>query len=177
MIELATESLVVCALMAACINCIMYVMRFSDEILQKRANDKRMENVLMFVGNAANKMMPQSKPTYTTRLNPKLMQGSVLAWSKHNFKDQEEINPAMGAVEEMGELMHAILKERQGIRNPKNDEGSWDDDIKDAVGDVVVYLMDYCGRRGIDFWDAVELTWIEVSQRDWIKFPKNGLTE
>jgi hypothetical protein len=39
----------------------------------------------------------------------------------------------------------------------------------DAIGDIVIYLADYCEREGISLSAAVEKTWETVMQRDWKK--------
>lgn len=38
-------------------------------------------------------------------------------------------------------------------------------------------LVKYCDQRNWDYDDIVQVTWTEVQKRDWIQFPKNGLTE
>jgi NTP pyrophosphatase (non-canonical NTP hydrolase) len=72
-------------------------------------------------------------------------QGEVSEWTRRNFGDQPAYRPLLGAVEEIGELAHAHLKEEQKIRGTAEELQAL---AKDAVGDVIVYLADYCGRRG-----------------------------
>jgi NTP pyrophosphatase (non-canonical NTP hydrolase) len=48
---------------------------------------------------------------------------------------------------------------------------------EDALGDMFVYMMGYANKNGIDLQDAFEKTWDSVKCRDWVKFPKDGLTE
>lgn len=64
----------------------------------------------------------------------------------------------LGVVEEVGELMSAGTKDAE----------------VDAVGDIVLYLLDYCNKTGIDFEDAVRVTAEKVHTRDWVKNPVNG---
>jgi NTP pyrophosphatase (non-canonical NTP hydrolase) len=92
-------------------------------------------------------------------------------WQKHNFPDGKPYQPLLGVSEEVGELAHAHLKHEQGIRDVKQE------DKDDAVGDIIIYLADYCNKNGIDMQRTVIKTWNEVSKRDWIKYPKNGKTE
>ena len=99
------------------------------------------------------------------------LQGEAWEWVQHNFPNGQPYQPLLGAMEELGELCHAHLKMEQGIREADN-EDKWD-----AVGDIVVYLADYCNRNGIDLAKAVEMVWESVKFRDWIKYPKNGRTE
>jgi hypothetical protein len=39
--------------------------------------------------------------------------------------------------------------------------------IEDAVGDIVVYLADFCTREDFDFEAVVTQVWEKVKQRDW----------
>lgn len=98
-------------------------------------------------------------------------------WAKYNFgKDQEGDSDCslFGITEELGELAHAHLKLKQGIRGtPEALEAK----AKDAVGDILIYMMDYCSCKGWDMQTVLEETWDEVKQRDWKKFPTNGRTE
>ena len=78
----------------------------------------------------------------------------------------------MGVMEEAGELAHAHLKEHQGIRA---------DDFKakkeDAIGDIIIFLADYCNRNRLILSRCVDRAWAEASQRDWVKYPKNGISQ
>ncbi len=67
--------------------------------------------------------------------------------------------------------MHSHLKAVQGIRNNENHAAK----KKDSVGDIVIYLADYCTAEGIDFQNAVETAWNEVKQRDWKKNATTGV--
>lgn len=99
------------------------------------------------------------------------LQLEVGSWSRHNFGDQPAYRPLLGAVEEVGELAHSHLKMEQGIR------GSAEEHIakaKDAVGDILVYLADYCARREFDMQSIIDEVWGKVKQRDWKKDPTTG---
>lgn len=92
-------------------------------------------------------------------------------WVAHNFgSDRPSWHPLLGAVEELGELAHAHLKEEQGIRSSEGLE----DAAKDAVADCIIYLSDYCSARGFDLDEIVSDTWDEVKQRDWKKNPDDA---
>ena len=95
----------------------------------------------------------------------KQLQTQVSEWSGRNFPDGEPWEPVMGLAEEVGELSHAFLKQHQGIRLDEDHEA----EMKDAVGDVVIYLADVCHRNGMDLADCVTVAWNEVKQRDWNK--------
>jgi DNA-binding XRE family transcriptional regulator len=74
----------------------------------------------------------------------------------------------------LGRLSHAYLKKKQGIRGT---DAKHDADMGDAVADAVIYLADFCSAMGFDFQDIMERTWSEVKQRDWIKYPLNGVSQ
>lgn len=98
-------------------------------------------------------------------------------WARYNFgeRDTGDADDALfGVVEEVGELSHAHLKLKQGIRGSAE---SLEAEARDAIGDILIFMMDYCCARGWDMQDILTETWDEVKQRDWKRFPKNGRTE
>lgn len=100
------------------------------------------------------------------------MQTENAEWVEQNFPGKCDNNTAfMGMVEELGELSHVRLKTYQGIRaiDPEAE--------RDAVGDLAIYMLHYCHTKGWSLQEIIEETWNEVKKRDWIKFPKNGLSE
>ncbi len=106
-----------------------------------------------------------------TKLNFEKLQHEVGEWSRKNFPKNTPLNPFLGAVEEIGELSHALLKQNQGIR------GTFEEHevaAKDAVGDTLVYLADFCERRGWSMQAIIEEVWGRVKQRDWKKNKKDG---
>jgi hypothetical protein len=74
------------------------------------------------------------------------VQIEVGEWSNENFGEQPSSNALMGAGEEMGELIHSILKRKQGIRMDEEDVGV--EAERDAIGDIAIYLMDFLYREG-----------------------------
>jgi NTP pyrophosphatase (non-canonical NTP hydrolase) len=95
-------------------------------------------------------------------------------WVQHNFPGFLDYYPLLGAVEELGELAHAHLKMVQGIRGTREEHL---EKAQDAIGDVIIYLSNYCTAMGFDFQKILETTWDEVKQRDWKRFPKDGVSE
>jgi NTP pyrophosphatase (non-canonical NTP hydrolase) len=97
-------------------------------------------------------------------------------WIQHNFPEQL-IDPLRaddgfdGLVEEVGELARARLKKRQGIRGTPEEH---DANIRDSVGDIVIFLNSWCIAHGINLGDCVHEAWKEVRERDWKKYPKTG---
>lgn len=95
-------------------------------------------------------------------------------WLRHNFPDYTPQQALMGMVEELGEIAHAQLKLEQNIRG---DAATHREELIDGVADLVIFLCGFCTLHDISLAAAVKEVWAEVSQRDWIKFPKNGRTE
>jgi len=72
------------------------------------------------------------------------MQEQVGQWSAENFgSEQPPKFPLIGAGEEMGELTTSVLKRAQGIDDSdKYQDRVGPDAEQDAVGDIVIYLLD-----------------------------------
>lgn len=89
-------------------------------------------------------------------------------WCRDNF-GQNADNPVewsvLGLIEEVGELAHHQLKGMQNIRQGEDHEVG----ARDAVGDIFLFLLDYCTRRGWDFAEIVDEVVDEVHNRDWTK--------
>jgi len=109
------------------------------------------------------------------------LQTEVSEWSQHNFGNQSSVNPLLGVGEEIGELAeevehasnlililgrlhHAYLKRGQDIRRTENHSAA----IRDAVGDIIIYLLDFCHRENVSLERCVIDAWNEVSKRDWV---------
>lgn len=58
----------------------------------------------------------------------------------------------MGMWEESGELAHAYLKNAQNIRG---DAAFHQAAAKDAVGDIMVYLVSYCTKMGLNLTEII----------------------
>lgn len=93
------------------------------------------------------------------------------AWSYRNFGRGKAYRSLLGLVEEVGELAHAHLKGEQRIRGSKNENFL---KAVDAVGDVIIYLTDYCNRRGLSIEACLDMAWSEVRLRNWKKYPLTG---
>jgi len=103
------------------------------------------------------------------------IQSEHTKWVLDNFGKHDQFEPLLGIVEEVGELAHSILKRRQGIRQGSSE--SHEAKIKDAIGDIAIYLMDFARCQGYELSEAIAETWQQVKKRDWRKFPINGRTK
>jgi len=92
-------------------------------------------------------------------------------WRRKNFPNSKSFEPLLGIAEETGELAHAHLKVVQGIRKGEDLE----EKREDAVGDLLVYLCNYCNQNSLDLVDCFYKAWSEVAKRDWIKYPNKGV--
>lgn len=109
--------------------------------------------------------------SYTPRLNFARLQREVSEWSRRNFPTRDPNNAFTGMVEELGELAHARLKARQGIRGTAEEHRAAE---IDAIGDMLIYMADYCAESKISMQETVEATWAKVSKRDWTKNKDDG---
>lgn len=120
-----------------------------------------------------------------------ILQDEVLQWQQRNFPGQRSHEPALGVPEEAGELWeaafqllslgrlsalvgrlcHAELKLEQSIRGTPDELQA---KLEDAIGDLVIFVVDLCNTRGLDLQRIVDRTWEAVSKRDWQRDPVAG---
>lgn len=60
------------------------------------------------------------------------LQDQQVAWVQHNFPGRTFEEPFKGMVEELGELSHSLLKQKQGIRGTCEEQGRCNGIIKVA---------------------------------------------
>ena len=101
----------------------------------------------------------------------KQLQTEAAEWRGHNFPDYTAEDQLLGMVEEMGELAHAFLKNKQQIRG---DEAEHLAAMMDALGDWVIYATGFATALDLDLEVCVELAWEQVRQRDWVLNPQDG---
>lgn len=82
------------------------------------------------------------------------LQTDLHEWQREHFPDTGADESLMGAVEELGELAHATLKGKQGLEGERFATGP--EAEKDAIGDCVVFLMQYASSRGYDIEECIE---------------------
>jgi len=121
----------------------------------------------------------------------KEFQGKVWEWKEKNKSKlgnhkEKSYRALLGMVEEQGELTelllpyillniysslskisHHHLKKECEIRETEDHTKN----AKDAIGDLCIFLIDYCNLKGWDLQTIVTNTWIEVEKRDWNKNP------
>jgi len=101
-------------------------------------------------------------------------QKELAAWQKKNFSKGETgdcdtcaFRLLAGMTEELGELAHALLKHKQGIRGITEEQMK--EQVGDAFGDVIVYGTQLLTCLGIDAEEAASKAIDGVLKRDWTK--------
>lgn len=100
-----------------------------------------------------------------------MIESHINEWQRRNFPNTPLYRPLLGAMEELGELCHAVLKREQGIRGTSEQHA---DAVRDALGDVVIFLIHVAAIEGTTLAACIERAWREVQLRDWQANPENG---
>lgn len=100
------------------------------------------------------------------------LQTEIWTWKCINFPSSSAEEQFLGVVEEVGEAAHAILKKSQGIRGS---EDKHQEDLRDAIGDIMIFLLNFCSAQGWDLSDILVETWGTVRGRDWIHNKEDGV--
>lgn len=93
----------------------------------------------------------------------------VVKWQETNFGENEVSKNIFGLMEELGELAHAQLKGEQKVRFTSK---QFLEMKKDAVGDLVLFLIGYCVAQKFDFNKCLKNSWNVVKRRDYKKIKK-----
>lgn len=104
------------------------------------------------------------------------------AWSSKNFKSRKAlsrrrfmndaaVDAVLGICEESGELAHAVLKFRQGIRGSSTKHLT---EAQDAIGDLMIFAISTCNEMGWNIEHILENTWSRVKARNWEDNAENG---
>lgn len=93
------------------------------------------------------------------------LQQRVHDWRKKAYPDTRGIElQALGVAEESGELCHAVLKYKQGIRG--YDFAKTHDEVGDAIGDIIIYAMGVADQLDISVEEALYKTVEHVINRN-----------
>lgn len=95
-------------------------------------------------------------------LNLTELQHEVEEWHDKTFGDSPSWSYLLGLQEELGELSHSYLKRFQNIRVDEDHNLA----IKDAIGDIVIFLLGFCNSEGLFLEDELMTTWTKVRARD-----------
>ena len=87
------------------------------------------------------------------------------AWRNKAYPDTANIElQALGVCEEAGELAHAVLKFKQGIRGYDSEKTRTE--VSDAIGDIFIYACGVADHLGINVVNAIEEAWDHVKNRN-----------
>jgi NTP pyrophosphatase (non-canonical NTP hydrolase) len=101
------------------------------------------------------------------------MQMEHEGWQKKNFAaNATGDNSFLGMMEEMGEMAHAMLKLKQGIRDM--DYVKARELIIDGHCDLIIFSFGLANDLGYDLESELQLVWDKVKQRDWVTNPSNA---
>lgn len=94
------------------------------------------------------------------------IQSLASSWSYKNFGNHygSGYRNLLGIAEEVGELCHAQLKGEQGIRHTPEEILKMK---KDAVGDIIIFLCNYCDSQKLNLHDCVNVAWNVIKDRSW----------
>jgi NTP pyrophosphatase (non-canonical NTP hydrolase) len=93
------------------------------------------------------------------------LQQRVHDWRKAAYPDTRGIElQALGVAEESGELCHAVLKYKQGIRGYGFDKTH--EEVADAIGDIIIYAMGVADTLDISVEEALYKTVEHVINRN-----------
>lgn len=82
------------------------------------------------------------------------LQSEHATWVDREFPNQPAYLPAIGMVEEAGELCHALLKLQQLMlygADRRYSPAELHADFVDAIGDCAIYACSYCNATSYDF--------------------------
>lgn len=118
--------------------------------LVRPGQEKLVHGMYKVLGSALRMVtsMTDKVPNDRFNLQPETLQDlqeSLYNWQKYNFGDQDNERMLLGVFEESGELCHAQLKLEQGIRGSIEKHEA---DMRDAIGDVMIYLLNYMSGLG-----------------------------
>lgn len=105
-------------------------------------------------------------------ISDEALQARLSAWQARNFGPTPLYRNVLGAVEEVGELAHALLKHEQKIRNME-DTTAAQVVMGDAIADAMVFLIQACTALRLDCTVLLEKTAEKVMLRD---FTRNSAT-
>lgn len=89
----------------------------------------------------------------------------MMAWHTKNVGPhyQTGYRNLLGMQEELGELCHSHLKQEQGIKMEEDHEFK----KRDAIGDLMGFLICYCDSQNIDIEVCMKEAWTVVKERSY----------
>jgi NTP pyrophosphatase (non-canonical NTP hydrolase) len=86
-------------------------------------------------------------------------------WRQKAYPETASIElQALGVCEEAGELAHAVLKYKQGIRG--YDLKKTQAEVADAIGDIFIYACGVADKLDINVVNSIVAAWHHVRERN-----------
>ena len=88
------------------------------------------------------------------------MQKEQIEWSERNFGKQHARYPLLGMIEETLEFDEAWKKLNEAMAHDTvfpEERATLDAALLDTIGDIGIYMLDYCGKKGLslaDLWNT-----------------------
>lgn len=93
------------------------------------------------------------------------VQGESREWRAEAYPETRNVElQALGVCEEAGELAHAVLKYKQGIRG--YDREKTRAEVADAIGDIFIYACGVADQLDINVTEAIVDAWRHVKERN-----------
>lgn len=93
------------------------------------------------------------------------VQGESREWRAEAYPETRGIElQALGVCEEAGELAHAVLKYKQGIRGYDREKTAHE--VADAIGDIFIYACGVADQLDINVVEAIVAAWAHVRERN-----------
>lgn len=98
------------------------------------------------------------------------LEALVIAWAtqKEIFEKGNPITQCEKTFEEVEELVEALEAQRMGLRNFENSKGKnvlTDEEIKDALGDILVTIIIQAEMQGLKLTECLETAYNVISKR------------
>ncbi len=87
------------------------------------------------------------------------IQEEQITWSERNFGKQHARYPLLGLIEECLEFDEAWKLKEEALQGGGAQLAKYLADVDDAIGDIGIYMLDYCGKMGLqlnDLWKSRE---------------------
>lgn len=136
-------------------------------------NSEQLKDYTITVLTDIKSFIEMNKDTFVVQLDAlTIVQEEHKKWKQHNFGEIEKWEPVFGMIEELGELAHTILKDKQRVREM---DTNFRERISDAIGDLMIFTISFCNEYRLDACQVLNKTWNLVKKRDWKKYPKTGI--
>lgn len=111
------------------------------------------------------------------------LQKEIHSWANENFGSRKEEDILLNITSEFGIIFEQKLEEIVPLLHASRQASKicsyrkYDDKLKKSLGTLMIHILDYCSLRKWSYNDILKNTWEDVSNREWIHDPLNGLSK